>query len=133
MSRNTVTELLGLAITDLSWTSHIDATGKKAQCFFFLRRLRKFGMSIRSLTNFYRCAIESVLFGCIKAWYGNCSAQDQKKLQKVVRTAQTIMEANLLSTDSIYMAHSCRKAANFIKDTLDPVMLSHNPSIRQKI
>eukprot|EP00061_Rhincodon_typus_P005101 g24178.t1 len=45
---------------DLSWTSHVDATVKKAQqCIFILRRPRKFGMSIRSLTNFYRCTIES--------------------------------------------------------------------------
>eukprot|EP00061_Rhincodon_typus_P017578 g46332.t1 len=35
-------------------------------------------------------------------WYGNCSAQDRKKLQKIVRTAQTITEASLPSTDSIY-------------------------------
>eukprot|EP00061_Rhincodon_typus_P013521 g39931.t1 len=45
---------LGVTITDdLSLTSHINATVKKTQqCLFFLRRLRKFGMSIRSLTNF---------------------------------------------------------------------------------
>eukprot|EP00061_Rhincodon_typus_P006719 g27680.t1 len=61
------------------------------------RRLREFGMFIRSLTNFYRCAIESILSGCITAWYSNCSTQDCKKLQKVVCTAQTITEANLPS------------------------------------
>eukprot|EP00061_Rhincodon_typus_P001755 g15690.t1 len=65
----------GVMITDnLSWTSHIDATVKKAQKRFFLKWLRKFGMSIRTLTNFYRCTIESILSGCITAWYGNCSA-----------------------------------------------------------
>eukprot|EP00061_Rhincodon_typus_P002483 g17692.t1 len=47
--------------------------------------LRKFGMSIWPLTNFYRCIIESTLSG-----YSNCSAQDCKKLQKVMCTAQTI-------------------------------------------
>eukprot|EP00061_Rhincodon_typus_P013480 g39878.t1 len=37
-----------------------DATVKKVrQHLFFLRLLRKFVMSIRSLTNFYRCTIES--------------------------------------------------------------------------
>eukprot|EP00061_Rhincodon_typus_P009661 g33320.t1 len=45
---------------------------------------------------------------------------DHKKLQKVVCTTQTIMEANLPSTNSIYTA-SCRgKAANFIKDPSHP-------------
>eukprot|EP00061_Rhincodon_typus_P014661 g41831.t1 len=38
---------------------------------------RKFGISIRTLTNFYRCTIESIM-----AWYCNYSAQDHKKLLK---------------------------------------------------
>eukprot|EP00061_Rhincodon_typus_P005515 g25115.t1 len=64
--------------------SHGDGMVKKAQRrLFFLGPLRKFAMSIRSLTNFYRCTTESKLPGCITAWYGNCSAQDRKKLQKV--------------------------------------------------
>eukprot|EP00061_Rhincodon_typus_P013984 g40716.t1 len=49
-------------------------------------------------------------------WYGNCSAQHCKKLQKVVCTAQTITEANLPSMDSIYTSHCCGRAANIIKD-----------------
>eukprot|EP00061_Rhincodon_typus_P009670 g33334.t1 len=95
----------------------IDATVKKAQqCLFFLRQLRKFGKSVRTLTNFYRCTIESILSGCIMAWYGKCSAQDHKKLQKVVHTAQTITETNLQSMDSIYTTCCCGKVANIIKD-----------------
>eukprot|EP00061_Rhincodon_typus_P008978 g32070.t1 len=54
-------KFLGVAITDdLFWTSHLNATVKDTQRLFFLRRLRKFGMSIRTLTNFYRCTIESI-------------------------------------------------------------------------
>eukprot|EP00061_Rhincodon_typus_P012606 g38450.t1 len=45
--------------------------------------LRKFGMSIRTLTNVYRCTIESILSRGIKAWFGNCCAQGRKKLHKV--------------------------------------------------
>eukprot|EP00061_Rhincodon_typus_P006206 g26593.t1 len=75
---------------DVSWTSHISMTVKKArQRLFFLRQLRKFGMSKRSLTNLYRCTIKSILSLCI-TWYGNCSAQDHKKLQKVMCTAHII-------------------------------------------
>jgi hypothetical protein len=33
---------------------------------------------------FYRCTIESMLSGCITAWYGNCSAHNCKALQRVV-------------------------------------------------
>eukprot|EP00061_Rhincodon_typus_P010541 g34907.t1 len=59
-------EFLGVIITDnLSWTSQVDATVKNAQyCFYFLR---KFGTSIRTLTNFHRHTTESVLSGCITA------------------------------------------------------------------
>eukprot|EP00061_Rhincodon_typus_P001848 g15948.t1 len=41
-------KFLDVTITgNLSWTSHVHATVKKAQqCLFFLRWLRKFGMSI---------------------------------------------------------------------------------------
>ncbi|KAK6293977.1 hypothetical protein J4Q44_G00348070 [Coregonus suidteri] len=31
---------------------------------------------------FYSCTIESILTGCITAWYGNCSASDRKALQR---------------------------------------------------
>eukprot|EP00061_Rhincodon_typus_P004009 g21546.t1 len=88
---------------------------KTQQHLFFLRRLRKLGMSIRSLTNFNRCTTKSILSGCIMAWYGNCSAQDCKKLQKVVCTAQTIREANFPSMDSIYMSRCRGKATIIIK------------------
>eukprot|EP00061_Rhincodon_typus_P012274 g37904.t1 len=115
-------KFLGVMITNnLSWTSHVDAMIKKAQqCLFFLRRLRKFGMSLRTLTNFYSCIMISILSGCIMALYSNCSAQDHKKLQKVVCTAQTIMEANLPFMDSINMARCCGKAADIIKNPSYP-------------
>ena len=34
------------------------------ECLYFLRRLKKFGMSAKTYTNFYRCTVESVLTGC---------------------------------------------------------------------
>eukprot|EP00061_Rhincodon_typus_P006373 g26953.t1 len=78
-------KFLGVTITNsLSWTSHIDVMVKKTQRhLFFLRQLRKFSKSIRSLTNFNRCTTKSILSGCIMAWYGNCSAQYYKKLDGV--------------------------------------------------
>eukprot|EP00061_Rhincodon_typus_P009646 g33302.t1 len=50
------------------------------------RRLRKFDMSIRSLTNFYKCTIESKLSRCIAAWYVNSSAQDRKTTEGSVHS-----------------------------------------------
>ena len=47
------------------------------------------------LKRFYSCTIESILTGCITAWYGNCSGSDRKALQRVVRTAQYITGTKL--------------------------------------
>eukprot|EP00061_Rhincodon_typus_P011052 g35792.t1 len=60
---------LGVMIANnLSWSIHVDTTVKKAQQhLYFLRRLRKFGMSTKTLINFYRCTTESILSGCITA------------------------------------------------------------------
>eukprot|EP00061_Rhincodon_typus_P006188 g26556.t1 len=68
----------GVMITyNLSWSTHIDVTVKKVQQrLYFLMRPRKFGLSIKTLTNFYTCTVESILSKCVTAWYGNCSAQD---------------------------------------------------------
>ncbi|XP_026032755.1 ATP-dependent RNA helicase DDX54-like [Astatotilapia calliptera] len=47
--------------------SHINDTAirKARQRLYFLRRLRKFGMNANITSNFYRCAIESLLTSCI--------------------------------------------------------------------
>jgi hypothetical protein len=77
-------KFLGIHITDkLKWSTHTDSVVKKAQWRLFnLRRLKKCGLSPKTLTNFYRCTIESILSGCITAWYGNCTTLNRKALQK---------------------------------------------------
>jgi hypothetical protein len=66
-------KFLGVHITDyLKWISHTDSVVKKVQqCLFKLRRLKKFVLAPKTLTNFYRCTIESILSGCITTWYRN--------------------------------------------------------------
>ncbi len=79
-------KFLGVHITeDLTWSAHTDAVLKKAhQRLFFLRRLRKFGKSPSVLRSFYSCTVESILTGCITAWFGNSTAGNRKALQRVV-------------------------------------------------
>ena len=76
-------KFLGIHITDkLKWSTHTDSGVEKAQQRLFnLRRLKKFGLSPKTLTSFYRC----ILSGCITVWYGNCSAHNRKALQRVSR------------------------------------------------
>uniref|UniRef100_A0AAZ3RT66 LanC lantibiotic synthetase component C-like 2 (bacterial) n=1 Tax=Oncorhynchus tshawytscha TaxID=74940 RepID=A0AAZ3RT66_ONCTS len=89
---------------------------KVQQSLFNLRRLKKFGLSPKALTNFYRCTIESILSGCITTWYGNCSALNRKALQMVVRSAQRITRGKLLALQDTYTTRCHRKAIKIIKD-----------------
>ncbi|XP_051899918.1 uncharacterized protein LOC127586112 [Pristis pectinata] len=58
--------------------------------------------------------------GCITAWYSNCSAQDRKKLQRVVDTAQRITDTSLPSLDSVFTSRCLGEAAGIIKDPTHP-------------
>ena len=65
--------VLGVHITNkLTWSQHTKTAVKRArQNLFPLRRLKRFGMDSQILKRFYSCTIESILTGCITAWYGN--------------------------------------------------------------
>jgi hypothetical protein len=81
---------------DLKGSTHTDSVAKNAQqCLFNLRRLKKFVLAPKTLTNFYRGTIESILSGCITAWHGNCTDdRNRRSLQRVVQSAQRITGAN---------------------------------------
>ncbi len=108
VERVTSFQFLGVHITeDLTWSAHTDAVLKKAhQRLFFLRRLRKFGTSPRILRSFYTCTVESILTGCITAWFGNSTAGNRSALQRVVRTARHIVGGELpIIKDSSHPSH----------------------------
>ena len=113
---------LGVHITNkLSWSKHTKKVMKRAQqCLFPLRRLRRFGMGPQILKKFLSCHIESILTGCITAWYGNFSASFRKALQRVVRTAQYIIEFKLPDIQNLYTRWCQRKALNIVKDSSYP-------------
>ncbi|KAK0143548.1 hypothetical protein N1851_018288 [Merluccius polli] len=77
-------------------------------------------MSSKILSNFYRCTVESILTSSIRVWYGNCTAQDRKALQRVVKTAQHISGAAFHSLQDIYSTRVTRRAHNIIKDSTHP-------------
>jgi hypothetical protein len=110
-------KFLGLHIMDkLKWSTHTDSVVKKVQQRLFnIRRLKNFGLSPKTLTNFYRCTIESILSGCITAWSDNCSTHNHKALQKVVRSTQRITGGKLPAFEDIYTTRCHRKAQKIIK------------------
>ena len=80
------------------------------QNLFPLRRLKRFGKGPQTLKMIYSCTIESILTGCITAWYGNCSASDRKALQRLVRTAQYITGVKLPAIQDLHTKWCQRKA-----------------------
>ncbi len=122
VERVTSFKFLSVHITeDLTWSAHTDAVLKKAyQRLFFLRWLRKFGMSPSILRSFYSCTVESILTSCITAWFGNSTAGNRKALQRVVRTARHIVGGELPSLQDIYTRRCIRKARRVIKDSSHP-------------
>ncbi len=105
---------------DLTWTLNTTQLVKKGQQrLYFLRRLRKFGMS-KILSNFYSCVVESVLTSCITVWYGSTTVRDSKHLQRVVKTAVKIIRTPLPSLQAIYHCRVHRRAASILKHPTHP-------------
>ena len=115
-------KFLGVHITNkLTWSKHTKTVVKSPrQNLFPLRRLKRFVMGPQILKRFYSCTIESILTGCITAWYGNCSASDHMALQRVVRTAQYITGAKLPAIQDFYTRRCQRKALKIVKDSSHP-------------
>lgn len=113
---------LGVHITqDLSWSCHINTLVKKArQRLFFLRRLRDFHLPLKVLKNFYSCTIESILTGNICTWFGNSTKQDRRDLQRVVRSAERIIQSELPDLLSIYTKRCKSKARKIMMDLSHP-------------
>ncbi|XP_054631629.1 uncharacterized protein LOC129181035 [Dunckerocampus dactyliophorus] len=115
-------KFLGTHISeDLTWSHNTQQILKKSQRrLYFLRRLRKFGMSTIILSCSYRCTMESVLTASITVWYGNCTTRDRKALQRVIKTSQNIVGAALPSLQDIYKTRVLRRTHNLIKDSTHP-------------
>ena len=115
-------KFLGVHITNsLTWSLNSKGILKKAQQrLYFLRRLRRFGLSTKALVNFYRCTIESVLTGCITVWFGNVTVQDSKQLQRIVKRAAKIIGTELPQLHTIYNTRCKKKTENILKDSSHP-------------
>ena len=106
---------------DLTWSMHSEATLKKArQRLFFLRRLGKFRVSPSILRTFYSSAVESVLTGCISAWFGSCTLRDRTALQRVVRSAERTIGGPLPALEDIHTKRVTSRALSIMKDSSHP-------------
>ena len=94
--------------------------GTTQQNIFPFGRLKRFGMGPQILKKLYSCTIESILTGCITAWYGNCSASNCKALQRVLHTSQYITGAKLPAIQDLYNRRCQRKTLKIAKDSSHP-------------
>ena len=56
----------------------------------------------------------------ITVWYGNTTADDRKRLNRVVKTATKITRAKLPTFDELYRSRVLRKAHCIIRDKFHP-------------
>ena len=111
--------------TDVSATGLVFlGTGTMVVC---LKRVRK------TLTNFYRCTIESILSGCIAACFGNCTARNRRALQRVVQSVQHITGGSYLLSRTPTAPDVIGRPKKIIKDNHQPEPLPVHPAIIQKV
>ena len=115
-------KFLGSVISnDLRWEENTSGVRKKSQQrMFFLRQLKKFGVSQNILLQFYRAIIESVLTYSLTTWYGSTSQQEKTDLERVVKTASKIVGCDLPSLETLYHQRVLRRAKSIISDVSHP-------------
>ena len=107
--------------SSLKWevnTNHI--LSKAQQRLYFLRQLKKFGVSAEAMVSFYRATVESVLTFSITVWYGNATAFERKQLERVVRTASKITGRVLPTVSSIFSTRIKRRMKKVMADPSHP-------------
>ena len=110
-----------LISSDLSWDTNTNSIIRCAQQrLYFLRQLKKFGLSREILKQFYRSVVESKLTFSITVWYGSASQQQRDSLDRIVRTAGKIVGSDLPSLDSIYAKRLTERARKIAADVSHP-------------
>ena len=93
---------------------------KAQQRLYFLRQLKKFGVSQSVLTHFYRAIIESVLTFSITVRYGSTTQRDKENLDRIVKVATKVIGCDLPSIESLYSVRLIRKSNKITADGTHP-------------
>ena len=94
---------------------------------YFLRQLRRHGLSQRLMAQFYTAIIQSVLSTSITVWFAAATQQDRKRLQRTVRTAERIIGSPLPSIQELYESRTRKRAGNIIRDPTHPGFTLFSP------
>ena len=105
----------------LGWeTNCTDILKRARQRMYFLRKLKSFGVSTRTMTLFYRAIIESVLTRSIIVWFDRVLISQLNKLDAVIRNAEKIIGINLKPLEVIYKERTVTKTSKILKDSTHP-------------
>ena len=93
---------------------------KGQQRMYFLRQLKKFGISPIILKRFYHAIIESVLTFSITVWFGRASYEEKSQLETLVRCASKIIGLTLPTIESVYHTRCVHKSKKIVRDATHP-------------
>ena len=115
-------KFLGSTISsDLSWGNNTASIVKKGQQrMYFLRQLKKFGISPIILKRFCHAIIESVLTFSITVWFGRASYEEKAQLETLVRCASKIIGLTLPTIESVYHTRCVHKSKKIVRDATHP-------------
>ena len=115
-------KFLGSTISsDLSWGNNTASMVKRGQQrMYFLRQLKKFGISPIILKRIYHAIIESVLTFSITVWFGRASYEEKAQLETLVRSASKIIGLTLPTIESVYHTRCVHKSKKIVRDATHP-------------
>lgn len=86
----------------LDWSANTDAIYKKVQSWlYFLRRLRSFNVCSKLLRMFDHSVVASILFYAVVCWGGSTKKSDDRRLDRLVKKAGSVVGAELESITSV--------------------------------
>lgn len=108
---------------DLSWHHNTSVLVRKAQQhLYFLKRLNKVQRPPKSL---YCCTVGNILSNCVTVRNGSSTVSETKQsLQKVMKTSQHIIGAQLPTIEHLHHMRCLHRARNIIRDSSHP---GHKP------
>ena len=131
-------KLLGVYVDDsISWNSHIEyITAKAAKRLYFLKILKRSGLSHQCLRHFYIAAIRPILEYCSVVWGHNLSQKQSSQLESIQkRAARLIYEVTRNMPYNFVLCYSdlsslevrrTEHAESFFKSILDQSSCLHH-------
>ena len=114
---------LGITIDNkLEWQIHSSLVYKKVnKRMFLLRKLRSFNVNKNLLSLFYASNIQSIFTFCLTSYGGNLRSEEKKKINRIIRKAGKIFNANFSSLEDLFYCLSLNKILSIIKDNEHPL------------